>query len=83
MLEGKTTVRGEIIDAGDHHRHWGQGGRDGKRPDSAFLANLPPGRPLQPGQSATDAITQILATVPQQQMSEVLAQMKVWEALQS
>ncbi|VDB96634.1 unnamed protein product [Peniophora sp. CBMAI 1063] len=72
FLEGKTTVRGELIDSG-----WGsRGGKGGDVPP--FLKNLPPGQPLQPGMNALDAITQTLANTNPTQVVEVLAQMKAF-----
>jgi hypothetical protein len=81
FLEGKTTVRGEILDAGDHQRPaWGRD-RDGpgRRPDNthAFMAGLPPGLPVKANTNVLDAISQVLATMNPQQLIEVLAQMKV------
>jgi cleavage stimulation factor subunit 2 len=80
FLEGKTTVRGEIIDGG------GQGGwsREGpaRRADpNAFLRDLPAGVPVPPGGNALDAITHNLATMNPSQLIEVLAQMKVYGSI--
>jgi cleavage stimulation factor subunit 2 len=78
FLEGKTTVRGEIVDAGDHHQRptWGPAR---SKPDAmhAFMAGLPTGTPLPPGMGVADAISRTLATMDPQQLIEVLAQMKV------
>ncbi|KZV75640.1 hypothetical protein PENSPDRAFT_646937 [Peniophora sp. CONT] len=73
FLEGKTTVRGELIDSG-----WGTrgGGKGGDVPP--FLKSLPPGQPLQPGMNALDVITQTLANTNPTQVVEVLAQMKAF-----
>jgi hypothetical protein len=86
FLEGKTTVRGEIIDGGapgptEPRSQWRSGGhsghRDGPGGDSAFLANLPPGIQIPQSASALDYISQTLASMPPHQLMEVLAQMKV------
>ena len=86
FLEGKTTVHGEIIDSSETRAQWRQrerrdnlhDDRGASRNDpSAFLKNLPPGVSLLPGTKATDAISQILATMDPSQLTEVLAQMKV------
>jgi cleavage stimulation factor subunit 2 len=79
FLEGKTTVRGEIVDAGDNHRPFVRDGRgDGSRKvDMSFLNHLPPGTPCPPGMKATDTISQVLATMDPQQVIEVLAHTKV------
>lgn len=42
--------------------------------------NLPAGQPLQQGTSATDAISQTLATLPPNQLLDILGQMKVRHA---
>ncbi|KAI6038616.1 hypothetical protein EDC04DRAFT_2569482, partial [Pisolithus marmoratus] len=86
FLEGKTTVRGELID--DPRGHW----RDHRERDprdyhrdslkaqdpSSFLSTLPPGVPISPGMTALDAISQTLATMNPTQLVEVLAQMKAF-----
>ncbi|KAF9045242.1 hypothetical protein BJ165DRAFT_1415368 [Panaeolus papilionaceus] len=83
FLEGKTTVRGELMDGGfpgpseprprgGRHRGGGGGGGD---PDD-FLAHLPPGIPVPKGASALDMISETLAKMPPGQLMEVLAQMK-------
>jgi cleavage stimulation factor subunit 2 len=69
FLEGKTTVRGEIIDAGD--------GAPRRADPNSFLSALAPGVPPPAGVSALDSISQTLATMAQPQLIEVLAQMKV------
>lgn len=84
FLEGKTTVRGELIDSGgpdnkwsrekDYHEDRRQGSSSSGPP---FLANLPPGIPIPPGSTALDTISQSLATMEPSQLLEVLAQMKV------
>ncbi|KAL5487645.1 hypothetical protein ACEPAI_5753 [Sanghuangporus weigelae] len=82
-LEGKTTVHGEIIDAGETRAQWRQ--REFKRdddrsrgPDREFLKSLPPGVPLAQGVTALDAISHRLATIDPAQLTEVLAQMKAF-----
>ncbi|KAL1745954.1 hypothetical protein HDZ31DRAFT_81554 [Schizophyllum fasciatum] len=68
QLEGKTTVRGELIDGPERPR---------PPPDPrAFLNTLPPGIPVPPGSTCLDTISQILASMPPAQLMEVLAQMK-------
>ncbi|KAK0194519.1 hypothetical protein F5146DRAFT_1036238 [Armillaria mellea] len=80
FLEGKTTVRGELVDGGvpgpAEQRTWGGAGR-GSEAD-AFLAVLPPGIKLPPGTSSADAISHTLATMAPNQLMEVLAQMKAF-----
>lgn len=85
FLEGKTTVRGELMDGGfpgpseprpRGGRHRGGGGGGGGDPDD-FLAHLPPGIPVPKGASALDMISETLAKMPPGQLMEVLAQMKV------
>ncbi|KAI0356982.1 hypothetical protein OH77DRAFT_1452035 [Trametes cingulata] len=92
FLEGKTTVRGEIIDGGEtraqwrerhghdrHDRHDRDDHRHSRGSDpNAFLANLPKGVPLPPGSNALDAISHVLATTDPSQILEVLAQMKAF-----
>ena len=72
LLEGKTTVRGELLDSGDDFTRTGA---DQKSSD--FMSNLPQGITLPPGVSAMDSISQILASMPTSELTEVLAQMKV------
>lgn len=85
FLEGKTTVRGELIDGGETRAQWrerenAKRDRD-KEPDAkdrpSFLRNLPQGVPVPPGTSALDLISQTLATMNPTQLVEVLAQFKV------
>lgn len=86
-LEGKTTVHGEIIDAGETRAQWRQREKREMNDDRSyppardgpggFLKTLPQGVPLPPGTSALDAISQRLATIDPAQLTEVLAQMKV------
>ncbi|KAG6906778.1 hypothetical protein DXG01_012143 [Tephrocybe rancida] len=81
FLEGKTTVRGELVDGGTpgpaEPRSGWRGGET--RPESnSLLANLPPGIPVPQGASALDYISQTLATMQPSQLMEVLAQMKAF-----
>lgn len=81
FLEGKTTVRGELIDSGEprwREREFDDR-RNAPRPQdpNAFLSTLPPGIPVPPGSTSLDTISQILATMDPSQLMEVLAQMKV------
>ncbi|KAG1822400.1 hinge domain of cleavage stimulation factor subunit 2-domain-containing protein [Suillus variegatus] len=69
FLEGKTTVRGELLDGSDPRGRW--------HPNS-FLSSLPPGVPITPGSTALDTISQTLATMSPAQLVEVLAQMKAF-----
>ncbi|KAJ3503886.1 hypothetical protein NLJ89_g8232 [Agrocybe chaxingu] len=78
FLEGKTTVRGELLDGGypgpsEPRSQW----RSRNSDPEAFLANVPPGIQIPKGSSALDSISQTLATMPPNQLMEVLAQMKV------
>ena len=76
-LEGKTTVRGELVDSGPpDHRGWRGVGGKGQDPN-AFLANVPPGVQLPKNLSALDHISQTLASMSPSHLMEVLAQMKV------
>ncbi|KAJ2914570.1 hypothetical protein MD484_g5832, partial [Candolleomyces efflorescens] len=75
FLEGKTTVRGEILDSGypgpaEPRSAW--------RTAEAFMANLPAGRPLPKNVAALDAISTTLAGMQPTQLLEVLAQMKAF-----
>jgi len=85
FLEGKTTVRGELIDGGETRAQWRER-ENAKRErdkesdstkDRTFLRNLPQGVPVPPGTSALDMISQTLATMNPTQLVEVLAQFKV------
>ncbi|KAK7027342.1 hypothetical protein VNI00_015305 [Paramarasmius palmivorus] len=70
FLEGKTTVRGELVDGGS---------RDGgSRDPNAFLNNLPSGKKLEPGLTAMDMISNTLASMPQRELMDVLAHMKAF-----
>jgi cleavage stimulation factor subunit 2 len=85
FLEGKTTVRGELIDSGESRSQWRERERDhdyysggSSRDPNAFLASLPLGVPVPPGSTAMDMISQTLATMNPNQLMEVLAQTKVY-----
>ena len=85
FLEGKTTVRGELLDGGfpgpsEPRSQWRPGGR-GAPETEAFLANLPPGIQVPKGSSVLDSISQLLASMAPNQLMEVLAQMKVLDLL--
>ena len=86
FLEGKTTVRGELIDGGETRAQWREResakrdkekDTDGPKDKTSFLRNLPQGIPVPPGASALDMISQTLATMNPAQLVEVLAQFKV------
>ena len=83
FLEGKTTVRGELIDSGGPDNKWNrekdyhEDRRQGSSSSAPHLANLPPGVQIPPGSTALDTISQSLATMEPSQLLEVLAQMKV------
>ena len=89
FLEGKTTVRGELIDGGETRAQWRE--RENSKKDSdgpskdktSFLRNLPQGIPVPPGTSALDLISQTLATMNPAQLVEVLAQFKVCHRVHS
>ncbi|KDR74950.1 hypothetical protein GALMADRAFT_249895 [Galerina marginata CBS 339.88] len=83
FLEGKTTVRGEILDGGypgpsEPRSQWRGGGGSRNNDPEAFLANLPSGIQVPKGSSALDSISQTLASMPPNQLIEVLAQMKAF-----
>ncbi|KAF8128701.1 hinge domain of cleavage stimulation factor subunit 2-domain-containing protein [Boletus edulis] len=86
FLEGKTTVRGELLDGSDPRGHWRDRNRDKDRDrdhqkpqgPSAFLSSLPPGVPVPLGSTALDSISQTLGTMNPAQLVEVLAQMKAF-----
>ncbi|KAG7442910.1 uncharacterized protein BT62DRAFT_935636 [Guyanagaster necrorhizus] len=84
FLEGKTTVRGELVDGGvpgpAEQRTWSGTGRGGGRSSETdtFLASLPPGIKLPLGTTSADAISHHLATMAPNQLMEVLAQMKAF-----
>lgn len=83
FLEGKTTVRGEILEGGETRAQWRE--RDRRERDdtpkndaTAFLRQLPPGVQPGPGKTSLDSISHTLATMDPAQLTEVLAQMKVF-----
>jgi cleavage stimulation factor subunit 2 len=86
FLEGKTTVRGELIDGGETRAQWREreNAKRDKEPDGAkdklpsFLRNLPQGVSVPPGTSSLDMISQTLATMNPTQLVEVLAQFKAF-----
>ncbi|KAF8240990.1 hypothetical protein L208DRAFT_1427248, partial [Tricholoma matsutake] len=84
FLEGKTTVRGELIDGGtpgpSEPRHQWRGSRDDSRihDPHSILPSLPPGVQIPNGSSALDYISQTLASMQPSQLMEVLAQMKAY-----
>lgn len=80
FLEGKTTVRGELLDGGETRAQWRERHdreRDRERNPNAFLQSLPTGVPIPPGSTALDTISTMLARADPSQILEVLAQMKV------
>jgi cleavage stimulation factor subunit 2 len=78
FLEGKTTVRGELLDGGYPGPSEPRSrSRNSSHDPESFLANLPPGKVTPPGTSTLDGISQTLAGMPPGQLMEVLAQMKV------
>jgi cleavage stimulation factor subunit 2 len=86
FLEGKTTVRGELVDSGESRAQWRERERDDFRssgpsklsPDpNAFMAGMPTGVPIAPGSTALDTISNTLGTMNPSQLIEVLAQVKV------
>ncbi|KIK68333.1 hypothetical protein GYMLUDRAFT_214889 [Collybiopsis luxurians FD-317 M1] len=74
FLEGKTTVRGELLDGGGPPDRW--------RPDNNhkqdFLSSLPPGIPVPAGSTVLDTISTTLATMNPPQLMDVLAHMKAF-----
>ena len=83
FLEGKTTVRGELVDGGETRAQWRerQHERERAQDPNAFLHLLPPGVPLPPGTNAMDHISNVLASTQPSQILEVLAQMKACATL--
>ncbi|KAF4603204.1 hypothetical protein EYR40_000354 [Pleurotus pulmonarius] len=71
FLEGKTTVRGEIVDGG-------MPGPSENRDPNAFLSGLPTGVAVPPGQTSLDVISNVLANMAPNSLVEVLAQMKAF-----
>ncbi|KAJ7653315.1 hypothetical protein DFH06DRAFT_1205290 [Mycena polygramma] len=82
FLEGKTTVRGELMDGGapgpsEPRSQWRLENRGSEGSD--ILAAAPPGKPLEPGKGAQEAITFAIAQgMTESQLIEVLAQMKAF-----
>ncbi|KAF8802367.1 hypothetical protein BYT27DRAFT_7235456 [Phlegmacium glaucopus] len=82
FLEGKTTVRGELLDGGfpgpsEPRSQWRAPG--GRAPETeAFLASLPSGIQVPKGSSVLDSISQTLASMAPNHLMEVLAQMKAF-----
>ncbi|KAJ7337347.1 hypothetical protein DFH08DRAFT_876555 [Mycena albidolilacea] len=82
FLEGKTTVRGELMDAGgpgptERSSQWRPENRGPE--GSEILATIPHGKPLVPGERAQEAITHAIAQgMSENQLIEVLAQMKAF-----
>ncbi|GJJ07848.1 hypothetical protein Clacol_002054 [Clathrus columnatus] len=87
FLEGKTTVRGELVDNSggwrerhrdsDRDRDFRHGSRSGGG-TADWLSSLPRGTPLLPGQSCMDAISQTVASIRPNQMMEILSSMKTF-----
>lgn len=89
FLEGKTTVRGELVDGGETRAQWRERERDegrtygprtgpgGGPENDAFLRTIPQGVPVPPGKSPMDMISENLGSMNPAQLIEVLAQMKV------
>ncbi|KAJ3880724.1 hypothetical protein F5051DRAFT_148766 [Lentinula edodes] len=76
FLEGKTTVRGELLDGGGpSDRQWRS---DNTNKSQDFLASLPPGIPVPAGSTVLDTISQTLATMNPSQLMDVLAHMKAF-----
>ncbi|KAJ4489997.1 hypothetical protein J3R30DRAFT_3653485 [Lentinula aciculospora] len=72
FLEGKTTVRGELMDGAGPSDRW----RSDKAQD--FLMSVPPGIPVPVGSTVLDTISQTLATINPSQLMDVLAHMKAF-----
>jgi len=77
LLEGKTTVRGELVDTGGPSSSFRSSGGSNNDSSNNFLANLPPGVPVPAGSTALDVITTLLGTIKERDMMDVLAHMKV------
>ncbi|KAK7000244.1 hypothetical protein R3P38DRAFT_3057739 [Favolaschia claudopus] len=80
FLEGKTTVRGELLNAGTPGpaERFGRSENRGSE-GSEILATIPPGKPLAPGEQAQDAISHAIAQgMSESQLIEVIAQMKAF-----
>ncbi|KAJ7756943.1 hypothetical protein B0H16DRAFT_1537493 [Mycena metata] len=82
FLEGKTTVKGELVDGGapgpsEPRSQWRNENRGPE--GSEILAAVPPGKPVPPGERASDAISKLIASVmTEAELIEVLAQMKAF-----
>ncbi|KAJ7852280.1 hypothetical protein B0H13DRAFT_2084042, partial [Mycena leptocephala] len=83
FLEGKTTVRGELMDGGapgpsEPRSQWRT--TENRGPEgSEILATIPPGKPLGPGEQSQAAITEAVGQgMTESQLIEVLAQMKAF-----
>jgi len=87
FLEGKTTVRGELVDSGESRAQWRERERDEFRfngasktshDPNAFMTGLPSGVPIPPGSTSLDTISNTLGTMNPSQLIEVLAQVKAF-----
>jgi cleavage stimulation factor subunit 2 len=86
FLEGKTTVRGELVDSGESRAQWRErerdefrfnGGTSKPHDPNAFMTGLPLGVPVPPGSTSLDTISNTLGTMNPTKLIEVLAQVKV------
>ena len=72
FLEGKTTVRGELVDSNETRAQWREREERNRRNDpNSFLKELPAGVPVPPGSTALDNITQTLRPSNSTQTLEV------------
>ena len=72
FLEGKTTVRGELVDSNETRARWREREEGNRRNDpNSFLKELPAGVPVPPGSTALDNITQTLTPSNSTQTLEV------------
>ncbi|CAK5275805.1 unnamed protein product [Mycena citricolor] len=78
FLEGKTTVKGEILDSGMPGPNEPSRNRGSGLEGSEILASIPPGKRLEMGQIATEYITEFIAQMDRAQLYEVLAHMKAF-----
>jgi cleavage stimulation factor subunit 2 len=78
FLEGKTTVRGEIIEVGrdDHHKDRDRDTSSRPQDSRHFLSALPPGLSVPLGSTSLDMISQTLAAMDPKELMEILAQTK-------
>jgi len=86
FLEGKTTVRGELVDVPKRHRadgperdrdhRYGSGPKSGVASGGDWLSQVPRGKPLQSGMTSMDAISQVVADIRPGQMMDILGAMK-------